>query len=214
VPDRLETVRRRLDEVGGPAGRPEIVAVTKGFPPGIVEVARAVGLVDLGENYAQELVAKATGVTGVRWHFLGALQRRRTRVLAPHVAVWEAMDRPEATDAVAGSQPGAAVYVQVNLTGDPAKHGCTPEAAATLVAHGREAGLDVLGLMAVGPAGDRDGTRACFARLASLADELGVAGLSMGMSEDFDLAAEAGATSIRLGRVLFGPRPGAPQVRR
>jgi uncharacterized pyridoxal phosphate-containing UPF0001 family protein len=214
VTDRLETVRRRLDEIGGSARGVEIVAVTKGFPAGIVEVALAAGLADLGENYAQELVGKATGVTGVRWHLLGALQRRRTRALAPFVAVWEAMDRPEAIDAVAGAQPRGAVYIQVNLTGDPAKHGCPPEAAAPLVAHGREAGLDVLGLMTVGPAGDRDGTKACFARLAGLAGELGVGGLSMGMSEDFEWAVEAGATSIRLGRALFGPRPGASQVRR
>jgi uncharacterized pyridoxal phosphate-containing UPF0001 family protein len=214
VTDRLETVRRRVDEIGGGADGVEIVAVTKGFPSGIVEVARAVGLVDLGENYAQELVGKAVGVTGVRWHLLGTLQRRRTRSLAPFVAVWEAMDRPEAIDAVAEAQPHAAVYIQVNLTGDPAKHGCTPDAAGPLVARGRDTGLNVLGLMTVGPAGDRDGTRACFARLAGLAGELGVDGLSMGMSDDFEWAVEVGATSIRLGRALFGPRPGASQVRR
>lgn len=213
--DRLEAIRGRLEVVGGPAGEVEIVAVTKGLPIAVVELAGQAGLVELGENYAQELVAKATGApSGPRWHFLGPLQRRRTRSLAPHVSVWEAINRPEAADAVAGARPGASVYVQVNLTGDPAKHGCGPDAAPSLVAHCRDAGLDVVGLMTVGPAGDRDGTRACFAGLAALATDLGVGGLSMGMSDDFELAVEAGATSIRLGRALFGPRPGTRRARR
>jgi pyridoxal phosphate enzyme (YggS family) len=213
--DRLEAIRGRVEAAGGAGRDVEIVAVTKGLPMAVVELAAGAGLVELGENHAQELVAKATGApSGPRWHLLGPLQRRRTRSLAPHVSVWEAIDRPEAADAVAGARPGALVYVQVNLTGDPAKHGCSPREAPSLVTHCRDTGLDVVGLMTVGPAGDRVGTRACFSSLAALAADLGVAGLSMGMSDDFELAVEAGATSIRLGRALFGPRPGTRRAPR
>jgi uncharacterized pyridoxal phosphate-containing UPF0001 family protein len=104
--------------------------------------------------------------------------------------------------------------VQVNVLGDEGKHGCRPDEVAALVAAGRSAGLAVRGLMCVAPAADRDAARRCFARLADLAAAEELPELSMGMSDDFEDAVAAGSTMVRIGRGLFGPRPGAPTVRR
>jgi uncharacterized pyridoxal phosphate-containing UPF0001 family protein len=139
----------------------------------------------------------------VRWHFLGSPQRNKIPRLAPLVALWQGIDRVAAIDRLADVRPGAAILVQVNVVGDPAKAGCAPDGAGTLVDHARDAGLDVRGLMCVGPAGDPDGTRT-----------VEVGEVSMGMSDDFEAAVAAGSTMVRLGRVLFGPRPGRADVRR
>lgn len=215
VAERLAAVRERITAAAPGPGEVRVVGVTKGFGAPLVATALDAGLTDLGENYAQELVSKAAGAPRpVRWHFIGALQRRAVPKLAPHVALWETMDRPEAVDAVAARRPGAAVLVQVNLVGDPRKLGCRPADAPKVVEHGRRRGLDVRGLMTVGPAGDLDGARRVFAGLAAMARDLGLAELSMGMSDDYEVAVAEGATSVRLGRVLFGPRPGAGRPRR
>lgn len=211
---RLDLVHQRIEAEGGDPAAIEVVAVTKGFGAGAVRAARAAGLQHLGENYADELVAKARVDPGACWHFLGALQRNKTSRLAPFVGVWEALDRAAAAEAVAARAPGATVAVQVNMTGEPTKHGCAPAEAEDLVARCRDLGLDVSGLMTVGPTGDREGTRACFRALATLGRALGLQGLSMGMSDDFDLAVGEGATTIRLGRALFGARPTGSPARR
>jgi hypothetical protein len=191
------------------------VAVTKGFGAEVVAAAVASGVSDLGENYAQELLAKAPRAPGgVRWHFLGAIQTNKVARLAPIVGSWHAVDRPGAGDAVARHRPGAEVFVEVNVTGDPAKHGCRPAETDALVDHLRARGLDVRGLMTLAPPGDRSGSRAAFGRLAGLARSLGLAELSMGMSDDFEEAVAEGATTVRLGRALFGARPGVRPARR
>jgi pyridoxal phosphate enzyme (YggS family) len=215
IGDRLGQIRERIRQVAPRAEDVTIVAVTKGFPASIAERAVGAGLVELGENYAQELLAKAPGVpAGVRWHFLGSLQRRRTRALAAHVAVWEAMDRRVAVDAVADAQPAAEVFVQVNVTGDPAKQGCALSETPDVVAHCHRRGVHVRGLMGVGPVGDAVLSRRTFSRLAGLAGDLGLDELSMGMSDDYEIAVSEGATTVRLGRALFGPRPSRPEARR
>jgi pyridoxal phosphate enzyme (YggS family) len=192
-----------------------VVAVTKGFGPEAVRAALDAGLADVGENYAQELVGKAAEIPEpVRWHFLGAPQRNKIPALAPLVALWQGVDRDEVLDAIARRRPDAAVLVEVNVAGDEAKHGCRPEDAAGLVERGRDLGLDVRGLMTVAPAGDRHSAQRCFAELAGMAGSLGLKELSMGMSDDFDLAVAEGATMVRLGRALFGPRPGPARARR
>ncbi len=214
VEHRLGEVRARI--AAASSGRDvRIVAVTKGFGIDVVEAAVGAGLADLGENYAQELQAKANDAPpGVRWHFLGVLQTNKAARLAPLVSEWEAVDRPVAGDAIARHRQGAVVFVEVNVTGDPARHGCRPSGAAPLVDHLRSRGLDVRGLMAVGPAGDHDASRDAFRRLAQLGRQLGLGELSMGMSDDYEVAIEEGATTVRLGRALFGPRPGAGPARR
>ena len=202
--DRVAGVRARIADAAG--GRPvTLVAVTKGFGRDTVAAARAAGLDDLGESYAQELVAKAGAIgDGGRWHFLGAVQRRKVRVLAPFVHLWQSVDRVEAGREIARHAPGAAVLVQVNVTGLRNRNGCTWDEAPALVDDLRRLGLDVRGLMAVA---DRDDPRPQFHRLADLGRRLGLPELSIGMSGDLDVAVEEGSTMVRVGEALFGPRP-------
>jgi len=104
--------------------------------------------------------------------------------------------------------------IQVNVAANPGQAGCRPEEVDDLVAECRALPLDVSGLMTIGPAGDPEGSRRCFRWLAGKARELGLRELSMGMSDDFEIAVEEGATTLRLGRVIFGPRPERPAVQR
>ncbi|HET6965369.1 MAG TPA: YggS family pyridoxal phosphate-dependent enzyme [Acidimicrobiales bacterium] len=208
VADRLADVRRRVEASGGDPQRVRIVAVTKGFGPDAVEAAREAGLVDVGENYAQELLSKAPAARpGTRWHFLGPVQRNKVHRLAAVVSTWHGIDRPAAAEAVAAAAPGSEVMVQVNVIGDPGRPGCSPEEVEELVARIRELPLDLSGLMAVGPADIGERSRECFRWLAGRAAQLGLRELSMGMSDDFEMAVAEGATTLRLGRVLFGARP-------
>ena len=202
--DRVAEVRARIAAAAGE--RPvTLVAVTKGFGRDTVTAARAAGLDDLGESYAQELVAKADAMgDGGRWHFVGAVQRRKVRDLAPLVHLWHSVDRVAAGREIARHAPGAAVLVQVNVTGLANRNGCTWEEAPALVDDLRGLGLDVRGLMAVA---GRDGPRPQFRRLAELGRRLGLAELSMGMSGDLEVAVEEGSTMVRVGHALFGPRP-------
>lgn len=216
---RLAGVRERIVRAGGAHGRVTVVAVTKGFGPQVVRAAFEAGLSDIGENYGQELLAKLPAApAGVRWHFLGELQRNKLARLAPHVHLWHGLDRPAEAEALARVEPGARALVEVrycpgvNCPGVAAdggrRAGARPEEVAGLVSFATTAGLDVRGLMTVGP---REAAKAEVARhfrsVARLAADLGLPEVSMGMSADFELAVAEGATIVRLGRVLFGPRP-------
>ena len=213
VAARLAAVRERIASI---ASRPvRVVAVTKGFGPEAVVAARAAGIEDIGENYAHDLDAKAGAVDAqVRWHFLGPVQRNKVGLIAKRVALWHAVDRVAAGEAIARHTPSAAVLVQVNVTAEPQKSGCAKGEVAGLVSALRSLDLDVRGLMAVGRANDLDATRAGFREVARISDELGLGELSMGMSADLDVALEEGATIVRIGRALLGPRPEAAQARR
>jgi pyridoxal phosphate enzyme (YggS family) len=215
VASRLAGVRVRVGNAGRDPDHIRIVAVTKGFDLSLVRAAVSAGLYDLGENYAQELLSKATGAPdGVRWHFLGPVQRNKVARLAPLVRTWHSIDRPVAAAAVARAAPGAEVMIEVNVMADPGKAGCDPAAVDELVSQCRGLPLDVSGLMTIGPAGDPEGSRRCFRWLADKARQLGLRELSMGMSDDFELAVAEGATTLRLGRVIFGPRPEGSAVQR
>lgn len=213
VGEGLHEVRERIRRAGGDPARVRIVAVTKGFGPEAVAAALAAGLHDVGENYAQELVAKAKGPGGsaARWHMLGHVQRNKVKALAPYVSVWQSVDRPELIRAVAAHRPGASILVQVNVTDDPARNGCDWDDAELLVEQAAAVGLDVRGLMAVGP---RHDPGPAYRRLAELADELGLEERSMGMSGDLEVAVGEGATMVRVGTALFGPRPDRLDLRR
>lgn len=216
IAERLARVRARIDSVAG--GRPvEIVAVTKGFGADAIEAALATGLTTIGENYAQELLSKAPTLRdrpGVQCHFIGAVQRNKVRAIAPLVDCWEAVDRVAVAETIARHAPGAAVLIQVNLTGEPARAGCSWDDVAEVVDGARGLGLDVRGLMGVGPAGPPDAARPAFARLAERSRELGLADVSMGMSDDLEVAVAEGSTMVRLGTALFGPRPDRRDLRR
>jgi PLP dependent protein len=212
VAERLAAVRDRIRGAGGDPDRVTVVAVAKGWGSEAVEAARGAGLVDLGENYAQELAAKARlAPPGTRWHMLGHVQRNKVKALAPFVDVWQSVDRADLVRAIAAHRPGASVFVQVNVTGDPSRNGCDWDDAELLVEQAKAVGLDVRGLMAVGPR--REPTPA-FHRLVDLADELGLPERSIGMSEDLEAAVAAGATTVRVGAALFGPRPDPSDLRR
>jgi pyridoxal phosphate enzyme (YggS family) len=208
VASRLAEVRRRIQGAGGDPESIRVVAVTKGWGSDIVEAALAAGLPDVGENYAQELIPKAAATTGsLRWHFLGPVQRNKVKRLAPLVSAWHGVDRAAAADALAAASPGVEVLLQVNVTGVAGRPGCRPEDVDALVTYCRRCPVLLTGLMTVAPEGDLARARESFVWLARRARQLGLRELSMGMSDDFEVAVEEGATTLRLGRVLFGPRP-------
>ena len=184
-----------------------VVGVTKGFGPDAVRAAREAGLGDLGENYAAELVAKAPAVgDGVVWHFLGAVQRNKVAPLAPLVGLWQSVAREAEGARIARFAPGARVLVQVDTTGLPGRNGCAPTEVGELVGRLGDLGLDVRGLMTVAAPGPA-AARAAFEPVGRLADQLGLAERSMGMSDDLEAAVAAGSTMVRVGRALFGERP-------
>jgi len=222
VRERLVVLRQRIVSAGGDPSAVTVLAVTKGHPPPVVDLARAAGLVELGENYAQELLAKArwwaeqqalgpagadeTGAAPPLWHFIGHLQRNKVRQLAAVVGVWQSVDRPELVGEIARRAPGARVLIQVNATGEPQKAGCTPAETPRLVGDARDAGLTVVGLMTVGPTDDAVDPRPGFETVRALVDRLGLTICSMGMTDDLEVAVQAGSTMVRVGTALFGPR--------
>lgn len=203
-----------MADAGGTPDAITVVAVTKGFGPEAVSAAVAAGIVDIGENYAQELLEKrrrlelegVPGGGGVRWHFLGTVQRNKVPVLAPVVSCWQGLSRLAEGEAIASRRPGATVLVEVELTGVPGRNGCRPDEVPVLVAGLRDLDLDVRGLMTVAPT-DPAQAGAAFRTVRCLADDLGLSERSMGMSDDFPLAVREGSTMVRLGRLLFGDRP-------
>lgn len=207
----LAEVRERIGRAGGD-DRVSVLAVTKGFGPDAIDAAVAAGLDAIGENYAQELRAKDDAVdrhAGVlRVHFIGQLQTNKVRSIAGRVHCYETVDRPSLVRELARRDPGARVLVQVDTTGEPGKGGCPEGDVADLVERARGAGLDVAGLMTVGPTtGGAEAARAGFARVRRLVDDLGLVVCSMGMTDDLEVAVEEGSTEVRVGTALFGPRP-------
>ncbi|HEY4378296.1 MAG TPA: YggS family pyridoxal phosphate-dependent enzyme [Acidimicrobiales bacterium] len=217
VARRADEVRHRIAAAGGDPARVTLVAVTKGFGPDAAAAALAAGLVDLGENYAQELVHKAEVLAGAeprpRWHAIGRLQRNKVKALAPWVALWQSIDRLDLGLEVARRAPGAAVLIQVNVSDEPQKGGAAPEAVDGLQARLTDAGLDVRGLMAVGATGPPEAARAGFRVVRQIADRLELGERSMGMTGDLEGAVAEGATMVRVGTALFGARALRPGVR-
>jgi hypothetical protein len=214
VAERAARVRDRIAAAGGDPAAVTLVAVTKRFGPEVVRAALDAGLADVGENYAQELAAKAAEVgDGPRWHFVGVLQRNKVRTVAGLVHLWQSVDRLGAGQEIAKRAPGAAVLAQVDLAGLPGRGGCPPEQVPDLVAGLRDLGLDVRGLMAVGPPGDPEDARPGFRLVRELADRLGLPERSMGMTGDLEVAVAEGSTMVRVGTALFGPRAGSDGLR-
>lgn len=213
VADRLTGLHRRMTAVGVDPARIEVVAVTKGFPPDVVRVATGAGLHLLGENYAQDLLSKVAWLRDqpspptVSWQFIGRLQRNKVRQLAPHVACFQSVDRPELVDELARRAPGCRLLIQVNTTGEAQKGGCDPDQAGGLVDRAMAAGLMVGGLMTVGPTDPANDPAPSFGLLRQLVDRFGLQTCSMGMTDDLEIALREGSTMIRVGRALFGPRP-------
>ncbi len=215
VAERVAIVREQIEAAAQRAGRDpasvRLVAATKTRSVAAIAAVVEAGVRDLGENRAQELVAKAPELAPLEpvWHFIGRLQRNKVNQLAPWVQCWQSVDRVELGDAIGRRAPGARVLVEVNVAAEPQKGGCAVGEVASLVDHLRHAGLLVEGLMTVAPAGVDP--RPSFATLRDLASRSEVAALSMGMSGDFEAAIGEGATIVRIGTALFGPRATFPQ---
>jgi uncharacterized pyridoxal phosphate-containing UPF0001 family protein len=216
VARRLEVVRTRIADAGGDPARVRVVAVTKGFGVDAVSAALRAGLRDLGENYALELQGKAAEVSSAlaegggtcapRWHFLGMVQRNKVGDLAPVVSLWQSVARRAEGDRIARFAPGASVLVQVDTTGRAGRNGCPPAEVADLVRSLADLGLRVRGLMTVAAPGPAAAPET-FETVRRLADRLGLAERSMGMTDDLEAAVASGSTMVRVGRALFGPRP-------
>jgi pyridoxal phosphate enzyme (YggS family) len=217
VAGRLDEVRDRVAHAAKQSGRDAndvtLVAVSKTVDALRIAEAVAAGQRVFGENRAQELLAHAAEVDGdLEWHFIGTLQRNKVRALAPIVECWQSVDRPELVAELAKRVPGARVFVEVNVAEEPQKSGCPPGGTGALTALAGDAGLRVEGLMTVPPAA-RD-PRPYFRSLRALSESLGLRQLSMGMSGDFEVAIEEGATVVRVGSAIFGPRPTSQNARR
>jgi len=201
------------------AGRPRaevtLIAVTKTWPVSDCALLRDLGVHDLGENRDQEAAEKAAHLTGVRWHFVGAVQTNKARSVAAYADVVHSVDRPSLVsvlgDGAVRAERIVDVLLQVSLDGDPDRGGADPEAVPGLAEHVlATAGLRLRGVMAVAPL-DAD-PAAAFARLASVAAELRsdhpeATAISAGMTGDLEQAVAAGATHLRVGTALMGARP-------
>ncbi len=229
VADRLAEVRERIDAAARRSGRDpsavRLVVVTKEVSPARVRAALAAGANDLGENRAQELMRKMEDLVGVspapRWHFIGTLQRNKVRQVSGRVALIHSVDSADLGRAVADRASAAGlvqdVLLEVNVSEEPTKHGLAPHEAWSVVASlAGLSGVRVRGLMTIAPPNVAAEARAAFAGLRELRDRLrGELGggdldeLSMGMTEDFEMAVEEGATIVRIGTAVFGPRRGS-----
>jgi len=210
--DRLGLIRERVTRGGGTDVK--IVAVTKTWGAEALIAAHEVGCDGVGENYAQELLAKIVDVKAehrLPVHFIGQLQTNKVRQLLDVVDVWESVDRASLVDELVkryvGRPKSPMVLLQVNTTSEPDKGGCKPAEIGALIERALGGSLDVRGLMTVGPtSGDVAATGAAFRALAEWADRYGLHEKSMGMTGDYEIAVEMGATSLRLGTALFGSR--------
>lgn len=213
VRHRLGAIHARIARAGGDVDAVTVVAVTKTFGLDAVVAAYRAGIVEIGENYADELVEKAAALDraipnhGVRWHFLGAVQRNKINRLRAVVGLYEGIDRFEEGEAIARRAPGASVLVEVDTARIPGRAGVSAEQVPALVRRLESLDLRVEGLMTVAPPGGGEGAIGAFRRVTTLKTELGLRVASMGMSEDFELAVAEGSTMIRVGSALFGPRP-------
>jgi pyridoxal phosphate enzyme (YggS family) len=225
LPERIAGLRARMAAAAASVGRNvdsvTLLAVSKGQPVEAIRAAAAAGLTDIGESYLDEALGKmeALGDLPLTWHFIGRLQANKTRHVAERFAWVHGLDRLKIAERLAAQRPYHApalnVCIQVNLAGEATKGGVSaaeaPALAAAVAALPR---LALRGLMCIPPEEtDPKRQREWFAGLRALRDSLNAGGLgldtlSMGMSGDFEAAIQEGATLVRIGTALFGPRPG------
>ena len=210
VSENLAKVRERIVGAGRDPDEVTIVAVTKGFDISVCREAVSAGLNILGENRVHEALAKMDELPDAEWHLIGHLQTNKARVAAGRFALIQSVDSIRLAEAIAKLAPAQPVLVEANVAREAQKSGADPIGALDVI-RAVSGILDLRGLMAMGPS-QGDPTPA-FIELRTLRDQaeqrLGRAlpVLSMGMSGDFEAALAAGSTMLRLGRVLFGPRP-------
>lgn len=216
IRENAAAVRARIAAACARAGRDAsevtLVAVTKVFPAEFVSAAIDAGIADIGENRVQEARDKKPLVQGsARWHLIGHLQSNKAKDAVRLFDVIQTVDSLDLGQKIARAAEAAGkrqeVLLQVNIGNEEQKSGAERRDVATLVDALRKLdALDLRGLMAIPPVGSADETRRYFRELRSLRDDVGVEHLSMGMSEDFEVAIEEGATIVRVGRAIFGSR--------
>lgn len=219
ITDVCQRIRAAESAAGRQAGSVRLLAVSKTFPASAVQEAYATGQRAFGENYVQELQAKASALAGldIEWHFIGPLQSNKTRIVAEHAHWVHSIERLKIAQRLSEQRPATLpplqVCVQVNVSGEDSKSGCAP-AEARALAHAVAAlpNLQLCGLMCIPePTEDAEKLAGQFALLRQLQDELREDGLtldtvSMGMSSDMAQAIAAGSTMVRVGTAIFGAR--------
>jgi PLP dependent protein len=220
--DRLAMVRSRIEDAAARAGRDAddvvLVGITKTWPVDVCKAALDAGLADLGENRAQEFRDKTTVLgPAARWHFVGHLQTNKVRHVVGSAVLIHSVDGFGLAEAISRRAAAADVVqdvlIEVNIAGEATKHGVAPE---TVIPLARDIsglpGVRVRGLMTMPPlSDDPETTRRYFKELAELGQRAadvvpGATELSMGMTRDFEVAVEEGATIVRVGEAIFGPR--------
>ncbi|MBI1885107.1 MAG: YggS family pyridoxal phosphate-dependent enzyme [Chloroflexi bacterium] len=215
IAERAEAVRRRVAAACERAGRsPEevtVVAVAKTFPPAAIAETVAAGVRHIGENRVQEAAAKRPELAGLDavWHMVGRLQTNKVARALELFDIIQAVDSLHLAAEISKRAPTEVpVFLEVNVEGEATKLGFSPSEA--LRAAGKLAALpnlDLRGLMTVAPlTDDPEEVRPVFRRLRALRDALGLPELSMGMTDDFEVAIDEGATLVRIGRAIFGER--------
>lgn len=216
--ERLAQVRQRIARACAAAGRDpasvQLLAVSKFHSVETIRAAYALGQREFGENYAQELATKAeqlADLPALRFRFIGGLQRNKIKLLAPLGCAIETLASAKNAQALArhAQELGRVldVMIQVNVSNEPQKSGVAPAELAGLVGEVRALpGLCLTGLMAIPEADAPGAARASYRGLRALAEAQGLRELSMGMSDDLEIAIEEGATRVRVGTAIFGPR--------
>ena len=209
----LAAVEARIAAACERAGRSRdsvtLVAVTKTFPAADVEHAIAAGVTNVGENKVQEARDKKPAVSGAaRWHLIGHLQSNKAKDAVRLFDVIQTIDSIDLAERLARLADRAIdVMLQVNVGGEEQKSGVSPSEVPAIAKRVRElAPLRLTGLMTIPPLGEAEQMRPYFRQLRSMRDDLGLEQLSMGMTDDFEVAIEEGATIVRVGRAIFGSR--------
>jgi PLP dependent protein len=222
IRERLTIVQARVGAAAYKAGRDassiRLVLASKTQPSDAIRAAANAGARDFGENYVQEAIAKRTelsDLSDIRWHLIGHLQTNKVKVAASAFALIHSVDSVRLAAALARAQPSPRVHalIEVNLGGEASKTGVAPDGVAAILDAARDK-LEIDGLMTIPPpAASAEAARPYFARLRELRDRLAtqsgyaLSELSMGMTDDFEVAVEEGATIVRIGRAVFGERP-------
>jgi pyridoxal phosphate enzyme (YggS family) len=221
IAKQLREVRDRIAQAASRSGRPvdaiRLVLASKTQPPDAVRAAYAAGARDFGENYIQEASAKRlelADLAGATWHLIGHLQSNKTRLAVKTFDIVQTLDSARLAEAIARVQPSppVRVLIEVNLGGEASKSGVAPGEVESLIQAARDK-VEIAGLMTIPPpSASATASRKYFAELRRLRDRLAASSglalseLSMGMTEDFEVAIEEGATMVRVGRAVFGER--------
>jgi len=219
--ERLTIVQARIGaaayKVGRNASSIRLVLASKTQPSETIRAAWEAGARDFGENYVQEAMAKRAelaDLTDIRWHLIGHLQTNKTKAAVGAFALIHGVDSVRLAEAIARAQPSPRVHalVEVNLGGEASKTGAAPDGVAAILEAARGK-IEIDGLMTIPPpARSAEGSRPYFARLREMRDSLAtqsgyeLSELSMGMTDDFEVAIAEGATIVRIGRAVFGER--------